>query len=68
MYNYTRRYCAKNRESILRTNVPESVVVETWAAFEEGESVVMGDGQRVDFGNLKVEVRIIRVCERYFIL
>ena len=49
--------------------MPESVVVETWAAFEEGESVVMGDGQRVDFGNLKVEVRIIRVwVERCFIL
>lgn len=63
MWNYSRRYCSKNGESILKNNIPKTIVIETWSVFESDDnSVVMGDGTRVDFTNLSIPDRLKIVC------
>lgn len=35
---YTKRYVTKNPESILSRSLPQTIVIDTWQAFEEGHS------------------------------
>jgi hypothetical protein len=51
LHHYTSLYIAKNPSTALKQAMPESVIIETWAAFEEDSVVTLGDGQKLTLGD-----------------
>ena len=45
-----RRHFTKNPGSVLRGALPETLVLETWEAFEESTKIDFGDGDIAGFG------------------
>ena len=65
---FTERYCKKNPGSTLETSLPFTMVVDTWAAYDDDKVVTMGDGVKVETGSLYLseEERLKECCAGVF--